>query len=126
MKNQIRTTKKLDLQKAAEKYGKKLEKEKDIAQLKQRLYNVSKDQESLLKDLNQIKYSLKIAYNTKIANIKKEIDDYNTQLICLSDIKQGSVINSFDLNLYDKNKAKYDYTHLYELCKQMNAENFVD
>jgi len=71
---------KLNLQKAAEKYDRKQEKEKSIAQLKQRLDNASKDQEALLKSLNQIKYSLKTAYNAEIANIRKGINDDSIQL----------------------------------------------
>lgn len=71
---------KLNLQKAAQKYGRKQEKEKAIAQLRQRLENASKDQEALLRSLNEIKYFLKIAYNTEIANIRKEIEDDNKHL----------------------------------------------
>lgn len=82
---------KLDLQKAAEKHGKKQEKEKAIARLRQRLDNASKDQENLMKDLNRIKYSLKIAYNAAIANIRKEIDADNARLNkILRDIDKNS------------------------------------
>ena len=70
----------LSLQKAAEKYGRIQEKEKAIAQLQQRLENASKDQENLLKNLNRIKYSLKIAYDGQILGIKEEISNANAQL----------------------------------------------
>jgi chromosome segregation ATPase len=70
----------LSLQKAAEKYGRRQEKERAIAQLRQRLENASKDQEALLKSLNRVKYFLKIAYNAEISSIKKEIEDDNKRL----------------------------------------------
>lgn len=71
---------KRDLQKAAEKYSNIHQKEKAIAELQQRLDNVSKDQEELLRNLNQIKYALKVAYYGQILSIKKEIDGANIDL----------------------------------------------
>jgi len=71
---------KLNLQKAAEKYTRRQEKERTMAQLRQRLENVSKDQEALLKSLNRVKYFLKIAYDAEIASIRKEIEDGNKNL----------------------------------------------
>jgi len=68
---------KRDMQKAAGKYGSIRQKEKEIAELQQRFENASKDQEELLKNLNRIKYSLKIAYNSQILSVKKEIDGVN-------------------------------------------------
>jgi chromosome segregation ATPase len=65
---------KRDLQKAAERYGIIQQKEKTIAQLQQRLENASKDQENLMKDLNRVQYTLKIAYEEQLAGIKREMN----------------------------------------------------
>lgn len=65
----------LILQKSAEKYGKILEKAKEIAKLQQRLDNASKDQDVLLRNLNIVKYTLKLAYDKQLTGMKKEICD---------------------------------------------------
>ena len=51
---------------------------------------------------------------------------YNTQLICLSDIKQGDVINSFDLIYMVKirqNMNKEDYLELEPIMQKQLAED---
>ena len=98
---------KLDLQKAAEKFGKVLEKQKAIAELQQRLDNASKDQENLLKNLNQIKYSLKIAYNNQVIGIKKEIEDAN--------IKVNGIMDDIEKN-------KIEYTECQTQIERFNKE----
>lgn len=70
----------LKQQKAAEKYIKVLEKKKDIAEIQQRLENITKDQEELNVQLNQVKYSLKVAYNGKIFEGNSAITALNAQL----------------------------------------------
>lgn len=71
---------KRDMQKAAEKYGNILQKGKAIAELQQRLENASKDQEELVKNLNRIKYSLKVAYSGQFVGLEKEIVNANIEL----------------------------------------------
>ena len=72
--------KRLILQKAAEKHETIIRKEKAIAELQQRLENASKDQEKLSRDMNRIKYSLKIAYEQQLHGIKNDIDGMNLEL----------------------------------------------
>ena len=70
----------LKQQKANEKYKKILEKKKDIAELQQRLENTTKDQEELNVQLNQVKYSLRVAYTGKIIEGNSAIAALNVQL----------------------------------------------
>lgn len=63
------------LQQAAEKYGKIIEKKKEIARLEQNLENASRDQEELLRKLNIIKYSLKLIYQKELDGFRKDIDE---------------------------------------------------
>lgn len=65
----------LALQQAAEKYGRVIEKEKEIARLQQSLDNASRDQEELLRNLNIIKYSLKSIYEKELEGTGKNIDE---------------------------------------------------
>ncbi len=69
-----------DLQRAAEKYGRILEKKKSIAEMQQRLDNATKDQEELLKKLNSIKFSLKLAYEDRIQSLCKENGEMESEL----------------------------------------------
>lgn len=80
----------LTLQKAAERHGRIVGKRKSIAELQQRLENVSKDQEKLLKEMNRVKYSLKTAYNQQILNIKKDMEIQNEELKGLKDEVQSN------------------------------------
>ncbi|MBP7175821.1 MAG: hypothetical protein KBA53_06340 [Thermoclostridium sp.] len=70
----------LKQQKAAEKYKKILEKQKEIAELQQRLENIMKDQDELKINLNQVMYSLKVAYNGRILEGNNAIAVLNAQL----------------------------------------------
>ena len=58
----------LNIQSAAEKHQMIQDKERKIADLKQRLENASKNQEQLMKGLNKVKYTLKIEYEKIISN----------------------------------------------------------
>ena len=70
----------LVLQQSAEKYEKILEKEKEIARLQQSLENASKDQEELLRNLNIIRYSLKLVYEKEFASIRAELDKSENEI----------------------------------------------
>ena len=75
----------LGLQTAAEKYGRIQEKKKSIAEMQQRLENATKDQEELLKKLNSIKFSLKLAYDGQIQSLSRENGGVEDELKAVQD-----------------------------------------
>ncbi len=74
-----------DMQRAAERYGRIQEKMKSIAEMRQRLENATKDQEELLKKLNSIKFSLKLAYEGQIRSLNSEGSEMESELTAVRD-----------------------------------------
>jgi DNA repair exonuclease SbcCD ATPase subunit len=66
----------LAIQKAAEKFHGIREKEQRLANLNERLANAMKDEAKLARDLNQVKYSLKLAYGKVLDVCSEKIKRY--------------------------------------------------
>ncbi|MBE3102428.1 MAG: hypothetical protein IMZ47_09215, partial [Firmicutes bacterium] len=107
-KDEIETVKyKLNVQKAAERYGIIQEKSQKIADLRERKANAMKNQEKLLKDLNRVKYTLKLLYEEiilkQVANITILKDD---ETKCKNQI--GETKAKFNSLLTEINKLNLD------------------
>ncbi|MGB7604537.1 MAG: hypothetical protein WBL93_03575 [Lutisporaceae bacterium] len=95
----------LNTQKAAERYQIIQDKERKIAELNQNLENATKNQEQLMKDLNKIKYSLKIEYEKiligqtqKIAKLQSDEKNNKEQVETYIDVMKNQQIKLNQLN----------------------------
>ncbi len=70
----------LAVQRAAEKYGFIQGKKQRLADLQERLANEMKSQEQLARDLNQVRYSLKIIYQKVLADLSLNIEGYKKSM----------------------------------------------
>lgn len=84
-----------NVQIAAEKYEQLKEKKIKKAQLEESYANASKNEEKLLKDMNRVKYSLKLMYKEGLDRILKNIDSLNIDSTHLKDnLKEAKEISS--------------------------------
>ncbi len=91
----------LNLHMGAREFEVVREKTEERAELEQSLENASKNQEQLLKEMNQIKYSLKCYYSKIIENINNDLS------ICVSRINQlTEEKNALNESIDSKNEQK--------------------
>lgn len=97
----------LDLQRAAEKYGRIREKEKYVAEMQQRLENAAKDQDELMRKLNDIKFSLRNAYEEQIQSLHNEDSRLECELKTVREAIQnnGSAVSSGHQQINELNIA---------------------
>jgi energy-coupling factor transporter ATP-binding protein EcfA2 len=71
---------KLTVQKAAERYKFIQDKEQRLAALRERLANEMKSQDQLAKDLNKVRFSLKLAYQKVLTDFDSDIESHKESM----------------------------------------------